>query len=217
MKSDNSVAFICYDIETGGLNENKNPIIELAFLPLVRNKKGALEVKENLGFETLIIQPYDNKLVIEASALKANNIKEEDINKYGNTIEDIKVTFENMIKILNPKNNDKLKPILVGHNIGRFDNKFLRKFFNDNGFRNIEYYFSEAFIDTYAEARRLFDGDARIQSLSLGNLCNYFGIELKGAHRAYNDCKANAELFLLWTKMFEMNRKKILDLNKNNK
>lgn len=208
-KTKKTHSFIVYDLETGGFHAEKNSVIEVAFIAVVRNKKGVLTIDENLSFESLVL-PYNDDLVIEDQALQVNKITMKEIKKYGNPVERIKDVLVEMVQTLNPDKGNRYAPILVGHNIQKFDNKFLSKFLDDIGAPPINVLFSELCIDTYAEAIRLFDDDEKIQSLSLGSLCEYFGITLPIAHRAYDDALANAKLFLKLTEMFQINRKQLL-------
>lgn len=212
---DKNVSFIVFDIETGGLDCAKNPIIEVAFIILQKDESGKFIINEELSFDSLVL-PYDNKLKIEQEALNVNKISIEEIEKNGNLITDIVVALKDVIKELNPKGEEKYKPILVGHNIHKFDIDFLSNFLS---FVDVNLYslFSKSSIDTYTEARRFFEGKKILQSLSLVSICNYFGIEIEKAHRAYYDALANAKMFILFTEMFEINRRKILELGSKKK
>ena len=85
------------------------------------------------------------------------------------------------------------KPILSGHNIRKFDNPFMEKFFslykkNFNDFIN-----PTQMIDTLEWARlKWFD----MPSFALGVVANEVGITLKDAHRAINDTRGNAKFFI---------------------
>ncbi len=89
--------------------------------------------------------------------------------------------------------NGNSKPILSGHNIRKFDNPFMEKFFslykkNFNDFIN-----PTQMIDTLEWARlKWFD----MPSYALGVVSNELGITLKDAHRAINDTRGNAKLFI---------------------
>ena len=53
--------------------------------------------------------------------------------------------------------------------------------------------FDNELIDTYKLAIRK---GVRSHNFKLGTLCEYFGISLVGAHRAWNDAYATAQLLL---------------------
>ena len=59
--------YICFDIETGGLSADKNPITEFAMIVY-----DCQTLQEKFRFETFI-KPYDN-LVYEPEALKHTGI-----------------------------------------------------------------------------------------------------------------------------------------------
>ena len=76
--------------------------------------------------------------------------------------------------------------ILVAHNAA-FDKMFVDKYAKLNG-----YLFANKTMDTLEMARR----SVVCKNYKLGTLCDYFGINLEGAHRAVNDCVATAKLFI---------------------
>ena len=78
--------------------------------------------------------------------------------------------------------------MLAGHNINRFDMKFL--------YRDCERYFGQTLTNDYIDTLKL----ARLclPELShhrLGDLAQYYGISTAGAHRALNDCRMNQQIF----------------------
>ena len=78
--------------------------------------------------------------------------------------------------------------VLAGHNINRFDMKFL--------YRDCERYFGQTLTNDYIDTLKL----ARLclPELShhrLGDLAQYYGISTAGAHRALNDCRMNQQVF----------------------
>ena len=85
------------------------------------------------------------------------------------------------------------KPILSGHNIRKFDNPFMEKFFSlykkdFNNFIN-----PTQMIDTLEWSRLKW---FNMPSFSLGVVANEVGITLKNAHRAINDTRGNAKFFI---------------------
>jgi DNA polymerase III epsilon subunit family exonuclease len=75
---------------------------------------------------------------------------------------------------------------LVAHNI-EFDIEFIRRAAKLTGFK-----IDNDTYDTMTIARKKFS----VQNYKLGTLCEYFNIDLTGAHRAVNDAVATAELFI---------------------
>ena len=78
--------------------------------------------------------------------------------------------------------------ILVGHNIHSFDMKFL--------YRDTQKYFGRVpdndYIDTLLLARRFCP---QAGNYALANLSVYYGIPVRGAHRALNDCRMNQQVY----------------------
>jgi len=85
---------------------------------------------------------------------------------------------------------------LSGHNIIGFDLKFVKR---EGG--NVGLDFDNPVIDTLTEARQ-----ARLNTTvyKLGTIAKLLGISLEGAHRAWNDAYATAQVLL---KLNELNRK----------
>ena len=78
--------------------------------------------------------------------------------------------------------------VLCGHNVIGFDIKFIRRFGS--------YYdltFDNDIIDTMNEARV---SKLKISRFNLGTVTKALGIELVGAHRAWNDAYATAQVLL---------------------
>ena len=87
---------------------------------------------------------------------------------------------------------------LIGHNSIKFDQYFLLCALKKAGFKIRKH----KHLDTLCMAQIKHP---RANSYSLKNLCAYFGIEQKNAHRAMNDVIATKSLFdkLLWSSNLE--------------
>ena len=106
---------------------------------------------------------------------------------------DRKVAFEKVESFFLKHTKGNSKPILSGHNIKKFDNPFMEKFFSlykkdFNNFIN-----ATQMIDTLEWARLKW---FNMPSYALGVVSNELGITLKDAHRAINDTRGNAKLFI---------------------
>jgi DNA polymerase-3 subunit epsilon len=75
---------------------------------------------------------------------------------------------------------------ILGHNIS-FDYRFIK-----SKCCNLGYTFNKKALDTLAVARKFL---RHLPSRSLGPLCEYYGIDLKNAHRAVHDAEATYRLF----------------------
>jgi len=85
------------------------------------------------------------------------------------------------------------KPILSGHNIKKFDNPFMDKFFLLYKKTFNDYINSTQTIDTLEWARLKW---AAMPSYALSVVAQEIGVTLKNAHRAIDDTRANAQLFI---------------------
>lgn len=77
--------------------------------------------------------------------------------------------------------------ILLGHNI-MFDYSFTKV-----AAKRLGLCFEKSGLDTLAISRKVLKG---VESKSLTSLCNYYGIENRRAHRAYEDARATALLYV---------------------
>ena len=194
--------YIVFDLETGGFNSEKNPIIEAAFVPVVMNNKNEFSIKKDLSVSSLI-KSYSDDLIITEESLEVNKIKRKDIKKKGKELKDVVGDFMNLCESLNPKNPSKTRPILVGHNIDEFDIPFLEKACGIVGVE-LYRYVSKQTLDTLTLMDFMMAGVGRIDSHSLPNLCKHFKIKNRNAHRAYDDTIANAELFIKISKIMSL-------------
>ena len=92
--------------------------------------------------------------------------------------------------------------VLVAHN-AHFDVKFISTKSSKLGLE-----FKPYVIDTYEMSLELYND---VENHKLGTLVEHLGIELDGAHRAINDTRATAKMFL---KMGENCKKENIDVNK---
>jgi DNA polymerase III subunit epsilon len=165
--------FVCFDLETTGLDPEKDRIIEAAVVIFTFD-----EIKKS--FETLI----DPEIPISLESMAIHHITEEMI--VGKPkIEDV------ISQILALINN---YPI-VGHGIG-LDIAFLRA--AAQRFR-IPCTLSTQYIDTLRLARLY--GESPTNSLEM--LRKHFNIDSEGAHRAMNDVMVNIEVFKFLSSHFK--------------
>lgn len=84
--------------------------------------------------------------------------------------------------------------VLIGHNVG-FDYSFMK-----TGASRCGLFFEKSGIDTLKIAQTTL---AFLPSKSLSDLCAYYKIENKSAHRAYHDALATAKLYQTLAHYFE--------------
>ncbi|HEY81403.1 MAG TPA: UvrD-helicase domain-containing protein [Caldilineae bacterium] len=165
--------FIFYDVETTGPSVRRDELVEIA--------AWAYEAGQPAGdpFRTFV---RPQRGYIPPSAVKVHGIRYDDV-------VDAPDIAEALPRFLDYIRDD----ILVGHNIARFDNRFIDKVRGEIEGKG----FYPLYIDTLRLARRLLP-DAR--SLSLERLSQSLGLH-KGPirHRALEDLQVNADLFYLLT------------------
>jgi DNA polymerase III epsilon subunit-like protein len=217
MKNSIVQPFVVYDVETGGLDYLRHPIVEIAMVPVVFSlKQKKFIIKEELSF-SCIVKPYSKDLFIEKKALEINKIPMEKILE-GKSVVGVLKRITKLVEAIVPEGKDKYDkkflPILAGHNIDAFDNDFLKKFLKCAG-TSIGKLFSVRTFDTYTQSIIAFAGNSMIESLSLQNICNFVGIKFESeAHRALADSMANAKLVVKYANLIsaERNRKDLLSL-----
>lgn len=178
--------YIVIDFETGGLSEEKSPIMEIAMIAIDGDT-----LEEIDRFESFC-KSYDN-LIYEPGALKANGLSVEEVNKKGLSVEELVEKIIEFILIANTSNSKTHKPIFVAHN-AKFDFKFFNYIFKRQK-QDVFKYLDEDIIDTVKLARMMFGID--IENHKLGTVCQKAGIDLSDAHRAMSDTQATAEFLIL--------------------
>lgn len=181
------------DVETGGRDEEKNPITQLA-----------LQVVEPIKFDVLhrfeiILKPYNN-LVVEKDAVEYTRLTVDQIARGADCMLAVKGIIE-ACKLANPSGKSVTAPILVGHNIA-FDKKFLVYLFKYRS-KNFFDYVNDNLFDTLTQCKLHEAGQLKakdINSYRLTTCCERFGIALKTAHGAPADVEATR---LLMKKLFQ--------------
>lgn len=159
--------FTVIDLETTGLNINKDEIIEIAAIRVRANQETdtfATLVRPSISIpaETTRINHIDNVMVADAPAI-------------GDVIDD----FLEFIG----------SDVLVGHNIGSFDLNML--YDQVLALRGAE--LGNEYLDTLELARACFPKE---EGHSLEALCRRFGFDTEGEHRALQDCRLTLKCLL---------------------
>lgn len=181
--------YIVFDCETGGLDENLNPITQYAAVIL-----DGKTLKEIDRWETFV-KPYAD-LVITKDALEKTMVTMSEINA-GITVKEFVTTateFWEMHRV-KTKYREMGRLVPVGHNIP-FDIRFINWALNYNGKPLIEEWIQACFIDTMPIAKLAF-GVKGEEKINLGAVCELAKIKLTDAHGAMNDVEATAEV-LRW-------------------
>ena len=158
--------YVIFDLETTGLDTDKGAIIEIS----------ALKVKDGeiVGEYSTLVNP---EMHIPDVASCVNGIT-DDMVKDAPKIEGALKGFIAFI------GND----VLAGHNIKRFDLKFIQR----DSVRFFGKPVANDYVDTLFLAKRYLP---EFCSHSLESLANYYGISYEGAHRALADCHINKKVY----------------------
>jgi DNA polymerase-3 subunit alpha (Gram-positive type) len=180
---------VYFDLETGGLDPKIHPVIQFAGC--------ATE-----DFE--IVEELEVKLTFDLALCEGDAL---DLNSY-----DLEVWEESAfapltavcmisaflrrhatIDMVSKKGAPWHACQLAGHNAASFDFPFLRELF-----RQQDEFLIGSFLvlDTMQLAmwRAQIESDQRIKKFKLGTLCNFYGVEIGGAHDALADARATVEL-----------------------
>ncbi len=158
--------YVLFDIETTGLSPEDDAVVELSAIKVANGN---------------VIDEF-SKLVnpcmhIPYTASSINGIT-DDMVKDAPTID---IALKDFISFIG---ND----VLVGHNIIRFDLKFIQR----DAVRFYGKKIHNDYVDTLVIARRYLP---ELESHSLESLSYYYDISYDGAHRALADCHINKKVY----------------------
>lgn len=186
-----NVNYIVFDFETGGLDCEKNPITQVGLIVL--NGRTLQEIER---YQTYV-QNYSN-LEYDKKALDYTGITMDDINS-GKPLRDVVADLISIFtKSTEGSGRYKMEPVMVGHNIDKFDMDFLDYIFNACG-KDVSDYISRTTKDTMMMAVDIWQVDG-IEKVNLQACCEKTQIDLVGAHDAMNDVQATADLFRYFIK-----------------
>jgi len=196
--------YCVHDVETGGLDCNKNPITQYACVIL-----DPFTLKEVDRYETFV-KPYDD-LTIEKQAIEHTMVTMSDVNN-GVSCKKLYSTLKTLWSKYqaNGKFKDSNRIVSVGHNIP-FDHGFLQYVFNrfDDSIWN---YLLPNFLDTFAIGKLAFaiNGD---EKLNLTACTERAKIRLNDAHGAMNDVEATADLLRWYMRKIRNNKGDVVATN----
>ena len=173
--------YVIFDLETTGISPNYDEVIEISALKV----KGGEVVDE---FNTLV----NPGRKIPFGATKVNgitNVMVAEAPAFSHVLAEFLDFAEGLV--------------LVGHNIARFDMKFI--------WRDAEQYFGEIpqnnYVDTLQVARKHLP---KMDHHRLVDLAEHYGISSEGAHRALNDCYMNQKVYeCMVAEMREAHQKRV--------
>ena len=158
--------YVVFDLETTGLSCYENEIVEI----------GAIKVENNrvLGTYSSFVKPKHN---IPYYITRINGIS----NQMVKNAPGIDCALSEFLEFTG-------EYPLLGHNIINFDMKFINA--------ASEALYGEVVNNDYIDTLRLSRQHLRnINSYSLSSLCQYFGIDTVGAHRAMADCEMTNRVY----------------------
>ena len=159
-----------FDLETTGFDHRKDRIVQYALV-------GSDTDGTHINLQSLV----NPRVKIPPETTRVHGISNDDVKGMGEFSQHV----NEIISMIDDS-------IIVGHNVIRFDWRFLEVECMRAG---VETPIPKGIIDTLVLARRL-----RIPGRhTLGHLCARFGIEMSRAHQA--DADAGATLLLLWRMM----------------
>lgn len=178
--------YVIFDLETTGISPNYDEVIEISALKV----KGGEVVDE---FNTLV----NPGRKIPFGATKVNGITNAMVAE-APAFSHVLAEFLDFAEGL----------VLVGHNIARFDMKFI--------WRDAEQYFGEIpqnnYVDTLQVARKHLP---KMDHHRLVDLAEHYGISSEGAHRALNDCYMNQKVYeCMVAEMREAHQKRLEEARK---
>lgn len=178
--------YVIFDLETTGISPNYDEVIEISALKV----KGGEVVDE---FNTLV----NPGRKMPFGATKVNGITNAMVAE-APAFSHVLAEFLDFAEGL----------VLVGHNIARFDMKFI--------WRDAEQYFGEIpqnnYVDTLQVARKHLP---KMDHHRLVDLAEYYGISSEGAHRALNDCYMNQKVYeCMVAEMREAHQKRLEEARK---
>ena len=164
------------DIETTGFNVETQEIIEI----------GVVIMEQKDGVLGSLVEEFELKIKPE----KLENADPEalSINGYNEMEWMFAMTLEQAMTVFAEKTKD---CVFVAHNAA-FDYSFIAKAFATTGIESKMFY---AKIDTISFAYAKLHKMPNAPRLSLGALCEYFGIENSRAHTALADTRATVEVY----------------------
>lgn len=181
--------FIVIDLETGGVDETENPIMQIAYEVLDHTGRLLTEHTYNE-----LVKPYGN-LKIEEAAVNVHGISVKRAKKEGVPINVALKKLLDLCVKLNPSFRSKGRkfklPTIVAHN-AEFEMDFLAENFDNILGENFYQYVEAVPMDTLKLGRMAYPDKS---THKLGVLAKEMGIVLTDAHDAMSDVKATRAVF----------------------
>lgn len=161
---------VIFDIETTGLSEFDDDILEIALLDLETNR----------SFSKLL--PLKKRESIPQNISTINHITDD-------IVKDAKALTQSEVDILIENFKLKNKHLAIWTGVNVFDATFLKIYFIDNHLNGFEY-FSFFNVKNYIQVNKLLLSD----DYSKDSVAKNLGIKIDKTHSALGDCKIEAEI-----------------------
>lgn len=188
MKYDNAYAIL--DTETGGIPNQlkKKATLEVALteIALVIVSNPELEIIDKKSW---LIKPYNKDLIYQEEAAKVSGITKAICEKDGLEVEAV---FKEFCEFLNKYRKGKKLPILVGHNLKKFDLEFVENLFVLHKSDPMKF-LDPNVEDTMEWMRKKY---VEAPSFNLASCTEMSKIDHVQAHRALPDTIATAKLWI---------------------
>lgn len=194
---------IYWDVETGGLNSSKDPILQFAAIVEIND----IEVERVNWF----ILPDSGWETCAKEALEINNMEniyKENPSKFISQ----RQFYKDLIKFLSNyinKFDTKDKFYMVGYNSHAFDAQFLRTLFTKNGNKFFGSYFWNPNIDVMLIAMGACIGQRdKLPNFKLGTVAKSLGIELdeERLHNGIYDVEVTRDMFKILSNEMNLER-----------
>jgi DNA polymerase III alpha subunit (gram-positive type) len=199
--------YIVFDFETGGLDTETCPLLELAAVAIDAK---SLDVIPNSTFHSFIKPNKDEEKLISKEALDKNKISPSD---WENSpyLPDVWKSFVKYVQQYNvPGKKFMNQPIACGQNIINFDMKIIERLCKkygqwDSKWCNQTLFYNMIKFDTLNLMFTYFEGcQDGPEKYGMDSLRKYFGISAEGAHRADKDVFDTAEIMCRFLKFQRM-------------
>lgn len=185
---------IIYDLETTGLDLRRHAIVQLAGTVLVDDQE-----KEMFNFQ---MRPFEGAEV-DSEALRVTSKTKEDLNGYGDPGIAFYLFIDILSRYINRYDRDD-KAFLVGYNNAKFDDQFLRQWFELNKDRFYGSWFYSNSIDVMSLASEyLIERRQFMPNFKLSSVADELGIYYNpdGLHDAMFDVNLTRRVYEVVTGM----------------